>query len=96
MTNLFSDTSKFKIVTNDTTLTQLTTLQNYLRNIYNRNEITKDEYDNMRPVSTKTARAHGLPKIYKTFDNLPPFRPIIDTTGSYSLPTSCKVPNTIS
>ena len=42
MTGLFSDISKFKFVTNDTTLTQLTTLQNYLRKIYNRNEITKD------------------------------------------------------
>ena len=29
----------------------------------------------MRPVSTKPARAHGLPKIHKTFDTLPPFRP---------------------
>ena len=59
MTGLFSDTSKFKIVTNDTTLTQLTTLQNYLRKIYNRNEITKDEYDNMRPVSTKPCFSGG-------------------------------------
>jgi hypothetical protein len=88
MTGLFSDTSKFKFVTSDTTLTQLTTLQNYLRKIYNRNEITKDEYDNKRPVLTKPARAHGLPKIHKTFDTLPPFRPIIDTTGTAYQPIS--------
>ena len=36
----------------------------------------------MRPISTKPARAHGLPKIHKSFDNLPPFRPIIDATGT--------------
>ena len=30
----------------------------------------------------KPARAHGLPKIHKTFTNIPKFRPIIDTTGS--------------
>ncbi len=36
----------------------------------------------MRHTSTKPARAHGLPKIHKTFDTLPPFRPIIDTTGT--------------
>ena len=30
-------------------------IQNYLRKIYNRNEITKDQYDNIRPVSTKPA-----------------------------------------
>ena len=48
MTTLFSDTTKFKTVSIDNTLTQLTTLQNYLRKIYNRNEITKDQYDNIR------------------------------------------------
>ena len=82
MTELFSNPTKFKKVNSDTTLTQLVTLQSYLRTIYNRNEITKIDYDNMRPVSTKPARAHGLPKIRKTFDDLPPFRPIIDTTGT--------------
>ena len=34
------------------------------------------------PQSAKTARAHGLPKIHKHFDNIPPFRPIVDTTGT--------------
>ena len=53
-----------------------------------RNEIIKVEYDNMRPVSTKPARAHGLPKIHKTFDTLPPFRPIIDTTGTAYQPVA--------
>ena len=42
----------------------------------------------MRPTSTKPARAHGLPKIHKTFDTLPPFRPIIDTTGTAYQPTA--------
>ena len=75
MTTLFSDTTKFKTVSKDNTLTQLTTLQNYLRKIYNRNQITKDQYDNIRPVSTKPARANGLPKIHKTFDSLPTLYP---------------------
>ena len=64
----------------DTTLTQLVTVKNDLRTIYNRNEITKTDYDNLRPVSTTPARAHGLPKIHKTFDDLSQFRLIIDTT----------------
>ncbi len=42
----------------------------------------------MRPVSTKPARAHGLPKIHKTFEALPPFRPIIDTTGTAYQPVA--------
>jgi hypothetical protein len=37
---------------------------------------------NIRPQSTRPARAHGLPKTHKSFDNLPSFRPIIDTTGT--------------
>ena len=36
----------------------------------------------MRPQNAKVARAHGLPKVHKQFDKVPPFRPIIDTTGS--------------
>ena len=60
----------------------MTTLQNYLRNLCNRGEISKTEFDQMRPNNAKPARAHGLPKIHKTFTNFPKFRPIIDTTGS--------------
>ena len=53
-------------------MTQLRTLQNYLRMIYNRGEINDDEYNSMRPQSTKPAQAHGLPKTHKPYDNLPP------------------------
>ena len=42
MTGLFADTSKFCKVVDDNTITQLSTLQNYLRTIYNRGEITVD------------------------------------------------------
>ncbi len=42
----------------------------------------------MRPISTKPAKAHGLPKIHKSFDNLPLFRPIIDTTGTAYQPVT--------
>ena len=42
----------------------------------------------MRPVLTKPARAHGLPKIHKTFDDLPPFRPITNTTGTAYQPVA--------
>ena len=81
MTELFADQYKFCKVAEDHTLTQLTTLQNYLRTIHNRGEITDDEYKTIRPQSTQPARAHGLPKTHKQFDNVPPFRPIVDTTG---------------
>lgn len=44
--------------------------------------MTQEEYDRLRPKNAKPARAHGLPKIHKTFENIPKFRPIIDTTGT--------------
>ena len=50
MTVLFSDNNKFKKVTKDTTLTQLTTLQNYLHTIKSRDEITQDKHETMRPT----------------------------------------------
>ena len=36
----------------------------------------------MRPKFAQPARAHGLPKVHKVFDTLPPFRPIVDTTNT--------------
>ena len=82
MTRLFADQTKFKKLKSDPILTQLSTLQNYLRTIYNRGEISTEVYSEVQPQSTKPARAHGLPKTHKDFDTLPPFRPIIDTTGT--------------
>ncbi len=67
---------------NDPSLTQLSSLQEYLRTIHKRNEIDDVTYRNIRPQSTRPARAHGLPKTHKPFDYLPSFRPIIDTTGT--------------
>ena len=60
----------------------MTTLQNYLRNLCNRGEISKVKFDQMRPKNAKPARAHGLPKMHQTFTSIPKFRPIIDTAGS--------------
>ena len=59
-----------------------------MRTILNRGEISNSEYDNKRHISTQPVRAHGLPKIHKWFDGLPPFRPIIDTTGTAYQPVA--------
>ena len=80
MDQFFSDKTKFKIIKNDPTLTRLKTVQNYLNNLCNRNEITEAEKKQMRPMSAQFGHAHGLPKIHKVFANIPKFRPIIDTT----------------
>ena len=79
---LFSDTTKFQKLKDDPTFTQLNSLQCYLRTINKRNEIDDSMYENIRPQSTRTVRAQGLQKTHKApFDVLPPFLPIIDTTG---------------
>ena len=79
---IFGDTSKFKICTEDPTLRNLSTVQNYLNTLLSRGEITEDQKKSMRPKSAHIGRAHGLPKINKDFDSLPPFRPIVDTTST--------------
>ena len=82
--SIFYDTSKFQQIETDTSITQLRTLQAYLNKLASsdRKEITIDEKDYMRPMSAQPARAWGKPKVHKTFDLLPPFRPIIDTTNT--------------
>ena len=50
--------------------------------MFNRGEITEDEKKTMRRKGANRARARGLPKTHKTFDRIPPFRPIIDTTNT--------------
>ena len=36
----------------------------------------------MRPKFVRIERAHGLPKIHKDYQDIPPFRPIVDTTST--------------
>ena len=80
--HLFKDPKKFQIIDIDPTVTRMKSLESYLRTLLKRNEITKAEFDMMRPKNAKPARAHVLPKIHKEFSNIPKFRPIIDTTGT--------------
>jgi hypothetical protein len=55
MTGLFADETKFNKLKSDPTLTQLTILQNYLRTIYKRGEITSDVFSEVQPQSTQPA-----------------------------------------
>ena len=70
---LLADKSKFKIIKNDPTLTRLKTVQNYLKNLYKRNEIAESKKKQMRPMSAQLGRTHGLPKICNVFANIPNF-----------------------
>ena len=63
-------------------MTQLSTLQNYLRSLFKPSELTEEQYKKLRPQNARVARAHALPKIHKTFTVLPKFRPIVETTST--------------
>ena len=78
----FSDTTKFKRLDADPTNTKLSTLQSYLRKLYNRIEVSEEVYQEIRSKNAKIARAHGLPKVHKSFDRVPNFRPVIDRIAS--------------
>ena len=82
MENIFSDRSKFKEMTEDPTIRRVETIKSYLNTMLSRGEITEAEKKIMRRKGANRARARGLPKTHKTFDRIPPFRPIIDTTNT--------------
>ena len=82
VTSLFSDASRFKLLDTDPTPTRLNSLQSFLCTLLQRGEISQSDYDFLRPKAAHFGRAHGLPKVHKHYNDLPPFRPIIDTTGT--------------
>ena len=80
--SIFDDKSKFSRLNEDPTDTRLNTLHNYLLTLRKRNEISESEYKFIRPKTASFGRAHGMPKIHKSFKDLPAFRPIVDTTST--------------
>ena len=80
--HLFTGQTKFKQIEKDTTMTQLSTLQNYLKSLFKRGELTEEQYKNLRPQNARAGRAHVLPKIHKPFTVLPKFRLSVDTTST--------------
>ena len=80
--SIFDDKSKFSRLNEDPTNTRLNTLHNYLLTLRKRNEISESEYKFMRPKTASFGRAHGMPKMHKSFKDLPAFRPIVDTTST--------------
>ena len=66
----------------DPTPPRLATLQRYLKQLNKSGELHDNTFKKIQPQSAKIARAHGLPKMHKHFDNNPSFWPIVDTTGT--------------
>ena len=57
---LFSDTAKLKRLDEDPNNTRLITCKSYLQKLYNRNEVSEEVYQEIRPKDAKIARAHYL------------------------------------
>ena len=79
---LFADRTKFRILEEDPTNSRLTTLQNFLKALKKRGEISEEELKVMYPDNAKVGRAYGMTKVHKSYERIPPLRPIVDTIGS--------------
>ena len=82
MERLFNATGKFTLLQKDPTLRNRSTARTYLNTLHKRNEITLEDKDLMRIKFAQIGRAHGLPKIHKDYQDIPPFRPIVDTKST--------------
>ena len=80
--HIFSDKRKFKIVKDDPTINNLTTVQKYIDTLAKRGEITDSIKTQIRPKSAQLGKAYGLPKIHKHYTTIPPLRPIVGNAGT--------------
>ena len=86
LSDIISDTSKFKKLSADPTLLREGQLQRFLRKLKNKHFFTKEVYDKIYPSGSKPASIYGLPKIHKLNvqrNNLS-LRPIVSSIGTYN------------
>ena len=82
LSDIVSDTLKFKKLSADPTLLRGGQLQRFLSASF----FTKEVYDKINPSGSKPASIYGLPKIHKLDvqrNNLP-LRPIVSSIGTYN------------
>ena len=65
LSDIISDTSKFKNLSADPTLLREGQLQRFLRNIKNKKIFKKEVYDKICRSGSKLSSIYGLPKIHK-------------------------------
>ena len=81
-----NDSSKFKPISKDPTLTREGRLQRFLRDLKKQGKLENVLYDSIHPNGSQPARIYGLPKMHKSRDptSTPPFRPIVSSIGTYN------------
>ncbi|XP_057308273.1 uncharacterized protein LOC130646150 [Hydractinia symbiolongicarpus] len=80
--DIILDTTKFKKLDEDPTLKREGQLQRFLRNLKKKGFFSDKVYNDIYPSGSQPARIYGLPKMHKSFENLPKFRPIISSIGT--------------
>ena len=81
---IINNTSKFKILKDSPTLTREGQLQNFLRNINDKNLFDENMYKNIYLCPSKLATIYSVPKTYKMIFDSDDFslRPIISSIGT--------------
>ena len=83
---IINDTTKFRVLTSDPTLTREGKLQRYLRELRKKGHFDPDVYETIYPSGSQPARIYRLPKMHKPRapNSTPPFRPIVSSIGTYN------------
>ena len=82
--DLFKERSKFRVLKNDPTIYRQGQLKRRLLNLKKKGFLDQSTYVKIYPNGSKPARAYGLPKLHKTYDTTPPFRPIVSSIGTFN------------
>lgn len=84
--NIISDSSNFKHLKADPTITRECKLQRFLRAVKKNGQITGEIYDYLYPTGSQPARIYSLPKMHKTRapSSAPPFGAMVSSIGTYN------------
>ena len=84
--NIISDNSRFKLLSDDPTLSREAKLQRFLRKLKKQGSLDDKTYQDILPRGSQPARFYGLPKLHKHRDhnNSPPLRPIVFSVKTYN------------
>ena len=84
--DILNDRTKFMVLNEDPTLKREGQLKRYLCKLKNlhRSFFSQTLYDKIYPRGSVPARIYGLPKTHKKFTNVPPFRPVVSSIGTFN------------
>jgi hypothetical protein len=81
MYEVINDTSKFKCLNNDSTISREQHLITFLNKLFDEKAITEEFHKMASPKGSNPGRLYGLPKVHK---NNIPLRPVLSALGTYN------------